>query len=120
MKTCLQKCFVCYFQIEIPEISLNVPIIKFGDDVKLEASVDIGVSHFIWLKKKHRKNTFKILGQKGKHGFGEMRKISYDMTKFSKDDEGQYQLVVATKQTVGRKTFQLHAGQRNHLFMLPL
>lgn len=104
---------------EIPEISFNVPNIKFGDDVKLEARVDVGVSHFIWLKKKHSKNKFEIL-KEPKARFGKRRTISYAIKQFSKHDEGQYQLIVATKQSVGRRIFQLETGQQNPPLKLPL
>lgn len=105
--------YICYFHTEIPEISLTVPNFEFGDDVKLEASVDVDVSRFIWLKKNEEKNRFEIL-----RNSGQMRSDSYELKKFSKDNEGHYQLIVATEQTVGRRQFQLQAGKRNCLFSL--
>lgn len=93
---------------------------KFGNDVKLKASVDVDASLFIWLKKNHPRNRFEILRQTRKSIFGQMRKDSFHMKRFSRDDEGHYQLIVATKKTVGRRTFELQSGKRNHPIRMPL
>lgn len=108
-----------HFHTDIPEITLTVPKFEFSDDVKLEANVDVDVTFFIWLKKNDGKDRFEILPKFGESTSGQMRSDSYELKKFSKDDEGQYQLIVASKETVGRKIFQLHAGKRYHFFRLP-
>jgi hypothetical protein len=88
--------------------------VKFGDDVKLDASVDINASLFIWLKKAHFNHRVVILRESGDLASGQVRTDSYELKKFSKDDEGHYELIVATEQTVGRRTFQLR-GKELHL-----
>ncbi|XP_056007053.1 uncharacterized protein LOC125648776 isoform X2 [Ostrea edulis] len=98
----------------IPQIDLSVPKLKFGNDVKLKASVDVDASLFIWLKKNHPRNRFEILRQTRKSIFGQMRKDSFHMKRFSRDDEGHYQLIVATKKTVGRRTFELQSGTNGY------
>lgn len=115
-QTCL---WIFYFDIDIPEISLTVPSLKFGDDVELKATVDVD-SLFIWLKKNEPENRFEILEQTKMSKVGKKRKHSYHIKNFSKNNEGYYQLIVTTKHTVARRTFQLQAGKRNNQFKLPL
>ncbi|XP_056007575.1 uncharacterized protein LOC125666226 isoform X2 [Ostrea edulis] len=99
---------------KIPQIDLSFPKLKFGDDVKLKASTDVDASLFIWLKKNHPTNRFEILRQTTKSIFRQLRKDSFHIKRFSKDDEGHYQLIVATKQTVGRRTFELQSGTNGY------
>jgi hypothetical protein len=99
------------FYVDIPEISLLVPSCKFGDDVKLEAYIDVNTSLFIWLKQTLPGGRFEIVKETRKPPFISMTYDTFDIEKISTDDEGQYLLVVSTKQAVGRRMFYLKAGK---------